>query len=142
MVAAHGSAASAMRGVTAWLPVIAVSDSSEEFSFADMHNLLIIPEGNEPDSPAVLLKAGRYRVLFDHGDIAAPALTAGNGVRIEYDGSGTKSTPLTWAALQTTGFEIEGLQKVLCKMTGANYVEDMLPCPRGRVMQLPDGSPG
>jgi hypothetical protein len=34
------------------------------------------------------------------------------------------------------------LQKVICKMTGSNYTEEMLPCPRGKVMQLPDNTPG
>ena len=130
---------SAMRGVTAWDPLVRVDAASVGiFEASDMHNLLIVPEGSEPDSPAVLLQAGQYTALFDHGDIASPKLTAGNGVRIEYDVAATKFTPLTWASLQTTGFEIEGLQKVVCKLTGADYKDDILPCPRGRVMQLPD----
>ena len=131
-----------LRSVTAWSPNIAVApvDGFALLSFADMHNLRLVAEGGEPDAPAITLKAGQYTVLFDHGNGGATPIP-GNGVRIEYDAPGTKFTPLTWASLQTTGFEIEGLQKVLCKMTGANYHEDMLPCPRGKVMQLPDNNP-
>ena len=132
-----------LRPITTWSPSVAVTPAYafDQIFFRDIHNLRIVAEGSEPATPAVTLKAGQYVALFDHGAIGAPALTAGNGVQIEYDAVGTKFTPLTWASLRTTGFEIEGLQKVLCKMTGANYVEDMLPCPRGRVMQLPDNAP-
>ena len=131
-----------LRPITAWSPNVVVSPvyAFDQIHFRDIYNLRIVAEGSEPGIPAITLKAGQYTVLFDHGSGGATPVP-GNGVRIEYDVAGTKFTPLTWASLQTTGFEIEGLQKVLCKLTGANYKEDMLPCPRGRVMQLPDNSP-
>ena len=131
-----------LRPITAWSPGIVVQPAYAfaQIGFADMHNLRLVAEGGEPDSPAIILKAGQYTVLFDHGSGGATPVP-GNGVRIEYDVGSTKFTPLTWDSLKTTGFEIEGLQKVLCKLTGAGYKEDMLPCPRGRVMQLPDNAP-
>ena len=131
-----------IRPFTAWSPGIVVSPTGGGvfISFGGMHNLRLVAEGGEPNSPAITLKAGQYAVLFDHGSGGATPVP-GNGVRIEYDVGSTKFTPLTWGSLKTTGFEIEGLQKVLCKLTGANYHEDMLPCPRGKVMQLLDHTP-
>ena len=112
-------------------------------TFGEIRNLRFFAEGTEPNSPAITLKAGQYGVLFiqdweDIGESSYPTLAPGNGVLIEYDAAGTAFTPLTWASLQTTGFEIEGLQKVVCRLTGAGYPDDILLCPRGKVMRVFD----
>ena len=80
--------------------------------------------------------------MLVHGDVGALQLSGGTGVKINHNASGTVTQTISWDSLRTTGFEVEGGQKVVCLMTGANYFEDRLPCPRGRVMRLPDYASG
>jgi hypothetical protein len=62
----------------------------------------------------------------------------GQGVGLRFNpNTPTSQLLVTWASLRTTGFEIEGAQRVVCRMSGAGYLDDTLLCPRGRVREVP-----
>ena len=128
-----------MRGVPSWNPVVVLGNANSDVSrnFQNMHNLFASAGGAEPSSPGIILKNGQYTVTFDfENDVAnSTTIQPGNGVLIQYTDDGAKSTPLTYASLKTTGFEVIGGQKVVCKSTGVDngFVGSLLPCPRGTV---------
>ena len=78
----------------------------------------------------VELLPGLYTTSFDLN-----VGSAGAGVLVVIDQAQTKTIPVTWASLGVTGFEIVGAQRVLCTLAGQGYANDILPCPRGTVMQ-------
>jgi hypothetical protein len=134
---------SRLRGVGAWSPSIVVNpnqfstglgSSSAVVQFQDVHKLTAAE--SEPSAPSITLLSGTYVVVFDHGD--GTTMTAGNGVRVEYapdPGDGSQPyTAVSWGSLRTTGFEVVGGQKVVCRITGRGYEGDLLPCPRCKGM--------
>jgi len=71
-------------------------------------------------------------VTFNHGD--GTGLTAGNGVLLDIDGN--SSILISYDSLKTTGFELIGGVKVVCKLTSRGFPDDILPCPRGMVYRV------
>jgi hypothetical protein len=95
--------------------------------------------GPEPALPGITLYYGQYTVLLD----LDTSLTLGTGVMVRHDAnSGAPQTLVTYASLAVTGFEVEGAQKVICTRSGLGYPSNVLPCPRGIVMQMVDGVAG
>jgi hypothetical protein len=140
---------SSMRGITLWNPQIVVEAAggagggAYAVAFQDMHNLRIATEGVEPASPGILLKNGQYTATLDFGNESAlshTTISAGNGVRVEYNGDGNQFTLVNYDSLLTTGFEVIGGQKVVAMATlvadSVNYAGGVFPCPRGTPMKI------
>jgi hypothetical protein len=134
-----------MRGVPDWNPVISVAAANVDSSvnFQDLHNLFASVAGSEPSSPGIILHNGRYTALLDFLTDTAnvDTIQAGNGVRVEFDDTSTAFALVTYASLKTTGFEVIGGQKIICKSTGVDngFVGSVLPCPRGIVVKVHGG---
>jgi hypothetical protein len=99
-----------------------------------MHNLLIAVEA-EPALPGIVLKNGQYTVTLDFGNegfLAHTTISAGSGVRVEYNGAGNQFTLVDYDSLTATGFEVIGGQKVVCMAStafgGAGYPGGLFPC--------------
>ena len=131
-----------MRGVTAWSPSVVMQPlgASSSVSFSNMHNLLHAFEvPSEPTAPGIVLTAGQYTAVLDFGNESIPGtISCGNGVRVQYNTAGDQFGIVTYDSLKTTGFEVVGGQRVICKATGAGtgYTGDVLPCPRGVPMKI------
>ena len=132
------------RLLTDWNGGIVISpdviNSEASVSFSDLHNLRWLKEDGAADLlyPGITLKAGLYKAFFDFDDYTfgkGGSIQVGNGVLIEYDEANTQSTLLDYTSLLTTGFEVENGQKIVCRATGLGFNADLLPCPRGIVMQ-------
>jgi hypothetical protein len=116
-----------------------------DFTIGNVRSL----DGVEPAQPGIVMHYGRYSVMLDFAVDGEDALflNVGSGVLVYYDFFQSLSTPVTWDSLETTGFDIENGQKVVCRRRGAStnrqhYYGDMLPCPRGIVMRMVDGVAG
>jgi hypothetical protein len=141
-----------MRGVTVWSPRIAAIPGGNpgdvwrmgtSISLASIYNLRIVAEGSEPNSPGIVLYAGVYITTFNFRDnFGTNALNPGSGVLLYHDPAGAKATLVSYASLVLTGFEIEGGQRVICRLQNVGYPGDLLPCPRGVSMQMIDGVAG
>jgi hypothetical protein len=85
--------------------------------------------------PGIILQTGQYTVTF----VLDGGWFLGTGVLVHTAYSGADIL-VGWDSLAWTGFEIEGGQRVICKLSGQGYPNDTLPCPRGLVMRLVDAA--
>ena len=95
--------------------------------------------------PSICLKNGQYTTLLDFQaatELSPATIQDGLGVQVEYSDDSSQFSLVTYDSLKTTGFEVIGGQKVVCKATGADtgYAGDLYPCPRGTAMKILDAS--
>jgi hypothetical protein len=91
--------------------------------------------GGTAATPGIILQTGQYTVTF----VLDGGWFLGTGVLVKHAFSGAE-TVVGWDSLPWTGFEVEGGQRVICKLSGRGYPNDTLPCPRGLVMRLVDAA--
>jgi hypothetical protein len=90
--------------------------------------------GETAATPGIILQSGQYTVTF----VLDGGWFLGTGVLVHTAYSGAEIL-VSWESLTWTGFAIEGGVQVICKLAGAGYPNDTLPCPRGVVMHVEGG---
>ena len=130
-----------LQGYTPWGPVITLNPdgtggpvSGEQpppgavFAFTNVHAL----QGAEPPNPGFVADEGAYTVNMD----LTAGISAGTGLRVVFDETGLIFVDVSYDSLETTGFEVVGGQKVVCRDDNqVGYPGGLLPCPRGTVMR-------
>lgn len=104
-------------------PLGGADSGSVEVSLADYcmlgraGYLASVGDPNSYPWPAICLKSGQYTTQLDFGTGNFPeTISDGLGVRVEYSDDGSQFTLVTYDSLKTTGFEVIGEQKVICKV--------------------------
>jgi hypothetical protein len=108
---------------------------SASYGVEDLRELIA---GTVNTDPGLIFRGGHYEV-----NLVINSLSVGYGVRLEYADDSPAYTPVSYGSLQTTGFEIVGGIKVVCRVdVTLGYPSNALPCPRGTLYRIWASSEG